>query len=80
MVRLERQRATIWRNGRQLTTLQWAGTGVGSVTIPPSHTVPAAGSIVEVRYLYAYEGGSLYQPVYLGIRDDIDAGAARRIS
>jgi len=28
-----------------------------------------------VRYLYAYPGGSLYQPVYLGKRDDIDADA-----
>ena len=30
-----------------------------------------ANQIVEVRYLYAYPGGSLYQPVYLGARDDI---------
>ena len=44
---------------------------VGNVTIPPRTTVPAAGQIVEIRYLYAYPGGSLYQPVYLGPRDDI---------
>jgi hypothetical protein len=31
-----------------------------------------AGSLVEVRYLYAYPGGSLYQPVYLGERNDVD--------
>ncbi|HPY24902.1 MAG TPA: hypothetical protein PLK19_11325 [Mycobacterium sp.] len=31
-----------------------------------------AGDVVEVRYLYAYQGGSLYQPVYLGLRDDIE--------
>lgn len=47
---------------------------VGNVTIPANHDVPSAGSIVEVRYLYAYRGGSLYQPTYLGRRDDIDAG------
>ena len=45
---------------------------VGNVTIPPSHQIPKAGSVVEVRYLYAYPGGSLFQPVYLGERDDID--------
>lgn len=44
----------------------------GNVTIPPNHAVPNVGAIVEVRYLYAFRGGSLYQPVYLGERDDID--------
>jgi len=44
---------------------------VGNVTIPPNHEVPQVGAIVEVRYLYAYRGGSIFQPVYLGLRDDI---------
>ena len=44
---------------------------VGNVTIPPNHEVPAAGDVVEVRYLYAFQGGSIYQPVYLGTRSDI---------
>ena len=44
---------------------------VGNVTIPPNHAVPVVGSVVEVRYLYAYPGGSIFQPVYLGVRDDI---------
>jgi bifunctional non-homologous end joining protein LigD len=44
---------------------------IGNVTIPPNHLVPAVNQIVEVRYLYAYPGGSLYQPVYLGKRDDV---------
>ncbi len=48
---------------------------VGNVTIPPSQRIPQAGSVVEVRYLYAYPGGSLFQPVYLGQRDDIDPSA-----
>ena len=43
---------------------------VGNVTIPPNKKVPAVNSIVEVRYLYAYKGGSLYQPTYLRVRDD----------
>ena len=45
---------------------------VGNVTIPPNKDVPAVGSVIEVRYLYAYEGGSLYQPTYKGVRDDVD--------
>ena len=44
--------------------------GVGNVTIPANFTIPRAGQIVEVRYLYAYKGGSLFQPVYLGVRKD----------
>ena len=46
---------------------------VGNVTIKPSLSLPAPGTIVEVRYLYAYKGGSVYQPTFLGVRDDIDA-------
>lgn len=44
---------------------------VGNVTIPANHAVPNAGDVIEVRYLYAYEGGSLFQPTYLGRRSDI---------
>jgi bifunctional non-homologous end joining protein LigD len=50
------------------------GTGlidVGNVTIPPNHAVPANGQVVEVKYLYAFPGGSVFQPVYGGPRDDI---------
>ena len=60
--------------GKRSVELGLGGRGVGSVTIPPNHEVPAPGQVVEVRYLYvAAVGGSLYQPVYLGVRDDIDA-------
>jgi len=45
------------------------------VTIPGKTPIPAAGSVEEVRFLYAFPGGSLYQPVYLGQRDDIAAEA-----
>ena len=48
---------------------------VGKCTIPPNKAVPVAGTVVEIRYLYAYKGGSLYQPTYLGERDDINADA-----
>ena len=44
----------------------------GNVTIPPNHALPAGGQVVECRYLYAFrESGCIYQPVYLGVRDDI---------
>ncbi len=47
----------------------------GNVTIPANHEIPAVGMVVEVRYLYAAkESGALYQPVYLGPRDDVDPG------
>jgi bifunctional non-homologous end joining protein LigD len=49
----------------------WASSG--NVTIPSNQKIPAAGQVVEVRYLYAFrESGVLYQPVYLGPRDDVD--------
>lgn len=44
---------------------------VGNVTVPTGRTKPAVDSLIEVQYLYAYEGGSLYQPVLIGPRTDI---------
>lgn len=44
---------------------------VGNVSIPVNHSIPGVGAIVEVRYLYAYPDGSLFQPVYLGERSDL---------
>lgn len=48
---------------------------VGNVTIPPNQGIPKAGDVVEVQYLYAYENGSLFQPVYKGVRADQDSSA-----
>jgi bifunctional non-homologous end joining protein LigD len=46
----------------------------GNVTIPANHKIPQAGDVVEVRFLYAHrESDVLYQPVYLGPRDDVDS-------
>ncbi len=45
---------------------------VGNVTISPNKDVPKEGDIIEVRYLYAYKGGSIYQPTFLMVRTDID--------
>jgi len=47
---------------------------VGNVTVPANQPIPEINDIVEVRYLYAYEGGSLYQPTLLGIRGDMGPG------
>jgi len=46
---------------------------VGNVTIPSNQSIPEVGDIVEVRYLYYFANGSLFQPVYLGVREDLDA-------
>jgi len=45
----------------------------GNCTIPPNKEVPEINSIVEIRMLYCFKGGKIYQPTYLGPRDDIDA-------
>jgi bifunctional non-homologous end joining protein LigD len=44
---------------------------VGRVSIPSNVPVPQAGAVIEVRYLYACPGGSLYQPVFIHRRDDV---------
>lgn len=33
---------------------------------------PPIGSVAEIKYLYAYRGGCLYQPAFKEIRDDVD--------
>ncbi|MEI6235740.1 MAG: DNA ligase, partial [Planctomycetota bacterium] len=45
---------------------------VGNVTVPANHTMPEVGSVVDVRFLYAFREGCLFQPVMLGVRDDLD--------
>lgn len=45
---------------------------VGNVSVPVNKEMPTFGDVVEIKYLYAYRGGSLYQPIYLGKRDDVD--------
>lgn len=43
---------------------------VGNCTILPNFTMPHPGDLVEIRYLYAFPGGCLFQAVYLGPRTD----------
>lgn len=59
---------SVYRDGERID--------VGNVTIPPNATIPTPGTFVEVRYLYAYPNGSLYQPTFLAQRNDVGAGDA----
>lgn len=49
---------------------------LGNVTIPANQPIPESGALVEVEYLYAFPGGSLFQPQYKGVRDDLECSAA----
>jgi bifunctional non-homologous end joining protein LigD len=61
----------VWDNGRLVSA--------GNVTVPADQLIPQVGDVVEVRYLYAMPGsGALYQPVYLGTRDDITSAECTR--
>lgn len=46
---------------------------VGSCTIPANFSIPEPLQLVEIRYLYAFRAGSIFQPTYLGVRTDVDA-------
>lgn len=63
----------------QLALLDDAGVEVfvGNVTVPANQDIPEPDDLVEVRYLYAHEGGSLYQPTLLRKRDDVDEADKR---
>jgi ATP-dependent DNA ligase len=48
------------------------GRDLGSVTMI-GKTIPPAGTVVEVKYLYVHDvGGKMIQPVFLRVRDDIE--------
>lgn len=50
---------------------QGAMVEVGSVTVPANRAIPADGSLLDVKYLYAFEGGDLFQPTFKSVRDDL---------
>ena len=61
----------VWENGTLVSA--------GNVTVPANQLIPQVGDVIETRYLYAMEGsGALFQPVYLGARDDIAAAECTR--
>ena len=45
---------------------------IGNVTVYPNQEIPKPGTLIEVRYLYYFQGGSLFQPVLLGPREDME--------
>jgi len=47
------------------------GVSVGNATLYPNSPKVKVGDIVEIKYLYYNEGGSLYQPVLKEVRDDV---------
>ena len=61
----------VWENGTLVPA--------GNVTVPADQLIPQVGDVIEARYLYVMPGsGSLFQPVYLGVRDDITAAECTR--
>jgi bifunctional non-homologous end joining protein LigD len=63
----------------QVALLDESGNEVfcGNVTVPINQDIPEVDCLVEVRYLYAHDGGSLYQPTLIGVRDDKDEADLR---
>lgn len=62
-------------NGKRSVSLKlFDGTtlvSVGNVTIPANKEIPKPDDVVEVRYLYAFKAGSIFQPVFIGKREDV---------
>lgn len=75
-VRVAGRNATKRSVSMELLDATGVAVAVGNVTIPANYDLPVVGAVVEVEYLYAYEGGSLFQPQYKGVRDDLDAASA----
>lgn len=50
---------------------------VGNITIPANKDVPKVGDLIEVRYLYAFRGGCLFQPQYKFPRTDLEEVACQ---
>lgn len=75
-VRVESHHKTKSSVGIELRDASGVFVNVGNVTIPPNAQKPAIGQLIEVRYLYAYLKGSLYQPTYIRERNDLVESAA----
>ncbi len=58
----------------QLLDVDGKSVELGKCTIPVNYGVPPVGAIVDIEYLYAFPGGSIYHSRYKGERDDILAG------
>lgn len=49
---------------------------VGAVTIATNQAIPVVGDLIDVKYMYAFEGGSLFQPTFKRVRTDLEPTAA----
>ncbi len=45
---------------------------MGKCSVPTNKKLPEIGAVVEVKYLYAYLGGAIAQPVFKEERTDVD--------
>jgi bifunctional non-homologous end joining protein LigD len=45
---------------------------LGNCTVPPNYDLPTEGALVDIEYKYVIPGGSVFQPRYKGMRDDVD--------
>lgn len=70
--------ASIHPTKRSIGLSLWNAEGdavdVGNCQIPTNYDIPAVGQVVEIKYLYAFLGGKLFQPQYQGKRDDVISG------
>lgn len=44
---------------------------IGNVAIPANAEIPKVGDVLEVRYLYAFRRGALFQPTFIHVRSDV---------
>lgn len=49
---------------------------VGNVTVPQNVQIPEKGQLLDVRYLYAHRGGSLFEPTFEKVRTDLPENSA----
>jgi len=64
---------------RSIGMIMWNGgmwTEVGNCSVPTNYVMPDVDDVCDIKYLYAYRGGSIFQPVFKGRRLDLDATAA----
>jgi bifunctional non-homologous end joining protein LigD len=65
------ERVNAKRSFSMLAYVDGQPTNIGNCTVPANRELPTAGQFIEVRYLYSYPGGCLFQPRYVDLRDDL---------
>lgn len=76
-VRVRSQHSTKRSVGMEVLNKDGVWVAVGNVAIPVNvKEIPAVGSLIDVRYLYAFEGGSLFEPTFDKVRSDLQEHSA----